>query len=56
MLRALGCSTARNLRTVCSSKQGADGLGLVLKTDAHTHSDTSIHTLHYRKEALGVYF
>lgn len=52
-----GCPTAEgNLRAVCSSERGADGLGLALKTHAHTHTDASIHTLHWRKEALGVFF
>lgn len=51
------------LRALLVQQQGksesclrADGLGLVLKTRAHTRTVTSIYTLHWWKEALGVYF
>lgn len=47
------CPTARDLSSVCPSKQGAVGLGISAEhTHARTHART--HTLHWRKEALGV--
>lgn len=41
-----GCPTARDSES-CSSEQGANRMGLVLKIRARTYANSSAHTLHW---------
>lgn len=50
-----GCPTVRDSES-CSNEQGANGMGLVLKIRARTHTNSSAHTLHWRNKPLECIF